>query len=306
MFSVVTLGDVNVDIVVEAMDIPLGEALNISGCFFREIKTLVGGNGVFFAEAARQAGFSESYLLATAGYDEARQEPDAAAQLIINRLNKGGITPLLSWDKRETGKVIIIYQPDDRRIMFADRGANAGFTFDNLHAEAEKTILASSVFHVSGYTLLRAEQRDVAKHLMHTAAESGVFTSVDIVPHDLYLTYDFDEVIRNTEFAKAVCVEASTLMGLLRLEQNWVKNREKVVEHLLPAFEYCLIRVNNRSDFVIVTKEDVIDFTIPYRQNITSLRFTDNVYSNAILHFIKNGSRLNNFDAFVEATKAFL
>ena len=306
MFKAVTLGDVNIDIVVEATEIPLSEKINLSGCFFKEIKTSVGGNGQFFAEAARKAGFSESYLLATVGYDKTLEVPDISAQRVIDRLEKGGIIPLFSWDTRETGKVIIIYQPGDNRIMFADRGANIGFTLDNLPEAAEETILASNIFHVSGYTLLRPEQRDAAKYLMRLATDAGVFTSVDIVPHDLYLTYTFEEVIENLEFAKAICVEASTIMGLLKLEQNWIQNQEKVLRHLMPVFEYSLIRLNNISDFVIVTKEEITDFTIPYQQDVTSLRFTDAVYSSAILHFLKNGHRVGDLHEFVASTQALL
>lgn len=306
MFNAVTLGDVNIDLVVEAMDVPLDDALYKSGCFFKEIKTLVGGNGVFFAEAARRAGFSKSYLLATVGYDETRREPDTSAQLVISRLEKGGIIPLLSWDKRETGKVIILYQPDDRRIMFADRGANKGFILENLPDNAEKNILAASVFHVSGYSLLRAEQRDIVKHLMHLAMDADVLTSVDIVPHDLYLTHTFEEVTENLEFAKAICVEASTIMGLMKLEQNWNQNREKVLKQLMSAFEFCLIRINNRSDFVIATENEIVDFTISYQQDITSLRFTDTVYSSAILHYLRNDHRVNNLYKLVTSIKALL
>ena len=305
VFNAVTLGDLNIDLVVEAMDVPFGDTL-ISGCFFKEIKTLVGGNGVFFAEAAHHAGFSQSYLLGTVGYDETRREPDVAAQLIISRLKKGGITPLLSWDKRGTGKVIILYQPGDRRIMFADRGANVGFVFDNLPDNAEKNILAASVFHVSGYSLLRTEQRDTVKYLMRLATDAGVLTSVDIVPHDLYLRHTFEEVSESLEFAKAICVEASTIMGLLKLEQSWTQNREIVLTHLTQAFEYCLIRINNHSDFVVATESEIVDFTIPYQQDITSLRFTDTVYSSAILHYLRNGKKMGGISEFVSSTVALL
>ncbi|MFZ5821721.1 MAG: carbohydrate kinase family protein [Chloroflexota bacterium] len=306
MFRAVTLGDVNMDLVVEAMDVPFGESSKLSGCYFKEIRSLVGGNGVFFAEAARQAGFSESYLLATVGYDETRQLPDVAAQTVINRLEKGGITPLFSWDKHGTGKVIILYQPDDNRIMFADRGANAGFTLDNLPNGAQDIVQKASVFHVSGYTLLREEQRQAAKHLMRLAKEAGVLTSVDIVPHDLFHTHDFDIVAKNTEFARAICVEASTIMGLLRLEQVWEKSREAVLDRLMRVYEYCLIRVNSRSDFVIATRKKTLEFTIPYRQSMTSLRFTDTVYSNAILDFLRNGNKVYGLQKMIESIRALL
>lgn len=306
MFSAVTLGDVNLDWVVEAMDVPLDESSGLSACYFKEIKSLVGGNGVFFAEAARQAGFSVSYLLATLGYDEARQRPDPAAQVVIRRLEKGGITPLFSWDKRETGKVIILYRTDDKRIMFADRGANAGFTLENLPDGTEDIVCKASIFHVSGYTLLREEQRQAAKYLMRLAKAAGVLTSVDIVPHDIFHTSNFDTVAKNTEFARAICIEASTAMGLLGLKQDWTKNREKVLAQLTSTYEYCLLRVNNRSDFVIATREKLSEFTVPYRQSITSLRFTDTVYSNAVLDFLRNGNAISDLAEMLKSIRVLL
>lgn len=68
-YNCVVLGDINIDYVTDLSQVSLQMIDN--ACINAPILSYVGGNGTFFAEAAKEAGFNDVKLIASLGEDEA-------------------------------------------------------------------------------------------------------------------------------------------------------------------------------------------------------------------------------------------
>jgi sugar/nucleoside kinase (ribokinase family) len=71
-----------------------------------------------------------------------------------------------------TGTCVVLVGPDGERTMLPDPGANLHLALDDVDLEGD-------VLHVSGYTLLRRETREVALAALRRARARGMRTSVD-------------------------------------------------------------------------------------------------------------------------------
>jgi sugar/nucleoside kinase (ribokinase family) len=292
-FRVATIGDINIDHVVDISRLQVPFSMALSGCVFRSIKTSVGGNGVFFAEAAKEAGFQYSYLFSCVGNDPVlKANPDLAAQIAFEHLQATGVEPVVSFDaERSTGQVLILYQPDDNRFMIADRGANAGFVTGNLPKGLGAILEQIDLLHISGYCFLDPVQREAVQYIMSVAREIGVFVSVDIVPHDIYQSISFETLKKFTSLSQSVSAEAVTILGFLGIQRGnlpTVDFRDQLAEALLESYELCLIRLNGRSDFLLADQKSQLDIFIPYTSRSASLRFTDRVLANTLIEYLKN------------------
>lgn len=114
-YSCVVFGDINIDYVADLSEFPFHKIDN--ACINSSILTNIGGNATFFAEAALEAGFHSVKLFCSLG-------KDIAAENVKIYFKDKKIELISSIDNEETGKVLILYQPDDKRILVADRGAN--------------------------------------------------------------------------------------------------------------------------------------------------------------------------------------
>ena len=70
---------------------------------------------------------------------------------------------------------------------------------------------------------------------------------------------------------------------------------------MIKSYNFCLIRLNARSDFVIADKEKVINAYIPYHPRLPSLRFTDRVFASALFFYLRNDLKIPENDDWVRA-----
>jgi sugar/nucleoside kinase (ribokinase family) len=278
--------------------------MELSGCFFRPVRSLLGGNGVFFAESAKTVGFAQSYLIASVGGDEMEPDrPDLAASMAIESLNQAGVLPIvLPNSELPTGRVMILYQPDDRRFMVADRGANLGLRMASLPEILNVLPEQVDLLYVSGYSLLDGNQRTAVHALMQDLGGRGALIAVDMVPHDLFDHISLDTFREWTSLAHAVLAEASTVMGFMGLTERTAPEGERgtrILDALLSTYDFCLVRLNGRSDFLIADANSQAEVYVPYDGRVASLRFTDRVLASALFYYLGNNRSIPDSQVWV-------
>lgn len=167
MPHVVTLGDINVDILarVPFYPPPGGDSL-AEGVDLR-----AGGSAANTAVVLSKFGLEASIL--------ARVGQDPLAEHALSDLRQAGVD--LSFVQRDaeakTGLIFAAVTPDGERTFFSCRGANANTALDS---GAERRIREAEVLHVSGYALVENPQRDAALRAIEVAHRSAVAVSVDL------------------------------------------------------------------------------------------------------------------------------
>lgn len=167
MPDVVTLGDVNVDILARVRSYPppggdsLAEGVDIRA----------GGSAANTAVVLSKFGLDVGII--------ARVGEDPLAGYALSDLRQAGVD--LSSVQRDgetmTGLVFGAVTPDGERTFFSCRGANARTA---LESSDERQIQEARVLHVSGYALVESPQRDAALMAIAVAHRSGVSISIDL------------------------------------------------------------------------------------------------------------------------------
>jgi ribokinase len=166
MPQVVTLGDINVDIIASIPRYPPP-----------------GGDGLAERMEVHSGGSAANTatVLANFGVDVgiiSRVGRDAFAEQALARLAEAGVD--LSCIQRDddliTGLMFIPVTPDGERTMFGYRGANTRLDPALLN---EGYIAQADVFHLSGYALLTEPQRSAARQAVEMAHRAGVTISLD-------------------------------------------------------------------------------------------------------------------------------
>ena len=282
------IGDVNIDHIADLSHVAVsGEA---NPCVQNPIVSNVGGNAVFFAEAACEAGFGSVAMLCSIG-------DDAAGSRALEHLHELGVVVHNMPNKQQTGQVIIMYQPDDRRIMVADRGANREFRAPENGVAAE-LIQQSDLLYVSGYMLLNADQC-AAVHTIANAFRAGkakVF--VDMVPHDVWRTISWRKYVAMCSCADCVAAEMSTV-SMFHCGLPDALQPDEAAELLLRDFKFCLVRINDVSDFIVADRARKRIVSIPYRRVTASLRFTDRVIAHAMQQYVTDPNLLFESDLWL-------
>lgn len=167
MSQVVTLGDINVDIIASIPRYPapggdgLAERLEVhSGGSAANTATVLANFGVDVGIIGRVGRdfFAAQALASLAG---------ARVDLSCIQLDNG-VT---------TGMMFIPVTPDGERTMFGYRGANPRLDPALLD---EKCIAQADVFHLSGYALLSEPQRSAARRAVEMAHRAGAVISLDV------------------------------------------------------------------------------------------------------------------------------
>lgn len=166
MPQVVTLGDINVDIIAS---IPRYPAPGGDGLAER-VEVHSGGSAANTATVLAHFGVEVGVI--------GRVGRDAFAEQALARLAEAGVD--LSCIQRDdefiTGLIFIPVTPDGERTMFSYRGANPRLDPALLD---EKCIAQADVFHLSGYALLAKPQRSAARRAVEAAHRAGVAISLD-------------------------------------------------------------------------------------------------------------------------------
>ena len=167
MPDVVTLGDINVDVIAR---IPHYPALGDDSLAER-VDIRAGGSAANTAVVLSKFGLDVSII--------ARVGQDLLAHYALSDLEQANVS--LSRIQRDaesmTGLVFAAVTPDGERTFFSCRGANPKTVLlsdDELHVQEAKHL------HVSGYALVEGPQRDAALTAIELAHHSGVPVSVDL------------------------------------------------------------------------------------------------------------------------------
>jgi sugar/nucleoside kinase (ribokinase family) len=249
---------------------------------------------VFFAEAACEAEFHHVSVLCSIGNDVG----GLRAREYLHRL--GASIHVLPSD-RQTGQVVILYQPDDRRIMIADRGANGDFRVPEPGMLSE-LVETSQLLYVSGYMLLNPDQCAAVHITSQTFRTAKAKILVDMVPHDVWQTHSWRDYVDMCSFADCVAVEMGTMSAFHREDLNTLQP-DDAIRLLLKDFEFCLIRINDVSDFIVADRTRQRLFSVPYSRTVASLRFTDRIIACVMRQYIEDPQLLFDSDIWLDRAK---
>lgn len=180
---------------------------NVTECerLLVRINDLVGGSGAIFAMAAKRH-FPEVDLIC-------KLAADNAGQLVRDSLMEQGITIVFSETIARTDRIIYFKYSDNKRVMLVD--AQSTSCFINLqHFNPVKTY---DICHLSGYLLTPKGQLQAVHYQRTHGWLRNTLLLLDIVPHDIYLTHTWDQVLAMMDVADIIIVELRTVVRLLGL-----------------------------------------------------------------------------------------
>jgi len=157
MPSILALGDINVDVLMDvpAYPPPGGEALT------ERIITRLGGSAANTAVVLSQLGLDVRMI--------SRVGEDTWGQIALAALAEAGVgLDLVQRDRIETtGTMFTVVTPDGERTMFGQRGANQHTDPATISMH---TFSGADLLYLSGYALLASPQRDAATRAVELAA----------------------------------------------------------------------------------------------------------------------------------------
>ncbi|MBC7291537.1 MAG: hypothetical protein H5T83_09445, partial [Actinotalea sp.] len=160
---VVVVGDVIDDVVVR----PLGPVTHDSDTRAVIVRR-EGGSGANTACWMAWAGAPVTFVGRVAAADVERHAAAMAAFGVDARL--------VADADRETGRIIILVDPDGARTMFTDRGANLALTAEDV---PPGLVEDAALVHLSGYSFVEPGVREAALAVLARARAAGVPVSVD-------------------------------------------------------------------------------------------------------------------------------
>jgi ribokinase len=167
MPKVVTLGDINIDIIafIPRYPSPGGDGLA------ERVEVHSGGSAANTATVLANFGVDVGII--------GRVGRDAFAEQALARLAEAGVdvSCIQRGDEFITGIMFIPVTPDGERTMFGYRGANPRLDPALLD---EGYIAQADIFHLSGYALLAKPQRSAAQRAVEMAHQVGVAISLDV------------------------------------------------------------------------------------------------------------------------------
>jgi ribokinase len=189
MPQVVTIGDINIDVIAHVPDYPQkgGEALAEQGHIY------CGGSAANTAIVLGRFGVNVGII--------GRVGEDVLAPLALAALAEAGVDGCYIQRDPETitGIMLIAVTPDSERTMFGCRGANV--RTDPALVD-EHYIAQARIFHLSGYTLLAVPQREAALRALEVAHRAGIAVTADL---------GLEAVMRVTDRVKAILPEVDVL-----------------------------------------------------------------------------------------------
>ena len=167
MPQVVTLGDINIDVIAHVPGYPQkgGEGLAEQGHIY------CGGSAANTAIVLGRFGVDVGII--------GRVGEDVLAPLALAALDEAGVDGSCIQRDPEviTGIILVAVTPDGERTMFGCRGANVRTDPALLD---ESYITKARIFHLSGYSLLQVPQRDAALRALEVAREAGLTVTADL------------------------------------------------------------------------------------------------------------------------------
>ena len=189
MPQVVTIGDINIDVIAHIPGYPQkgGEGLAEQGHVY------CGGSAANTAVALARFGVDVGII--------GRVGEDVLALLALAGLAEAGVDGrCIQRDSQTmTGIMLIAVTPDGERTMFGCRGANVRTDPTLLD---ESYITKARIFHLSGYSLLQVPQREAALCALEVARQAGLTVTVDL---------GLEAVMRVTDRVKAILPQVDIL-----------------------------------------------------------------------------------------------
>ena len=189
MPQVVSIGDINIDVIAHVPGYPQkgGEGLAEQGQIY------CGGSAANTAIVLGRFGVDVGII--------GRVGEDVLAPLALSALSEAGVDGrCIQRDPQTiTGIILVAVTPDGERTMFGCRGANVRTDPALLD---ESYIAQARFFHLSGYCLLAAPQRDAALRALELAHEAGLTVTADL---------GLEAVMRVTDRVKAILPKVDVL-----------------------------------------------------------------------------------------------
>ena len=281
-YNCVIIGDVNIDHVVDLSHITLQKIDN--ACINAPILSYVGGNGTFFAEAAKEVGFSDVKLIVSLGEDE-------SAHLARSYFSSKEIELINFPSNKMTGKVIILYQPNDKRILVADRGSNKDVLLPAQNRLSDYVFDARNLLYISGYVFQSQAKKSILFDLILEYKKRGTFVIIDAVPHEIFQRYSWEEYKYKCRGIDGIVIERDTVIGFMK-QPPAEYDDDTIADFLLSTFNFCIVRLNTNSDFLIADRSNRRVVSIFYKPKVASLRFTDRVIAQVVLRYIHDPNQL--------------
>jgi sugar/nucleoside kinase (ribokinase family) len=196
--GLIAIGDVFVDYFTDISPASVSLELNEELDLRAPVDSAVGGGGLQLACAAADVGFSPVWSIATVGGANGRM--DVPGQQALTSAHASGVNALWNVDPDgRTGRALIIFGADHRRIMISDPGANNSLSTSSVSAAMKTAIQEAALLHVSGYALLSQARRLATIDLMRLAKTSHTVVAVDLVPHGIYELVDVRLLLNDLE-----------------------------------------------------------------------------------------------------------
>jgi sugar/nucleoside kinase (ribokinase family) len=232
--DIVVMGDINLDWSCKNLLSFAFSELVINGVIeWLPIAELPGGSGINFARFAQEIGY-RPVLLGKIG-------DDPAGRFIYGWLQERGLEAGISVDTSlSTGKAFIVRDKDDIRFL-VNNTPNANRALSASDTEQYADLLSSSkVLYISGYCLMdrEAPRREATLTAMRLAHE-GDHTHIvfDVVPHQFYKIYSFQEFQELTSEVDILISEVATMRRFLemgdRQEEITRSLAQDTAEHLV-------------------------------------------------------------------------
>jgi len=255
MPSILVLGDINVDVLMDvpAYPLPGGEAVT------ERITTRLGGSAANTAVVLSRLGLDVHMLGRVGG--------DAWGQMALAALAETGVR--LERVQRDeaaaTGLMFTAVTPDGERTMFGHRGANP---HTDPAAISTDTLSRIDLLYLSGYALLEAPQRDAASRAVDLAAQKRLPIVLDtaympalVAPQALrqYLPL-LDACIlglpeasamlgqAEPQSAAAALLEAGVRLAAVKLGARGCLLADASSAHLIPAFPVDVVDTTGAGD----------------------------------------------------------
>jgi sugar/nucleoside kinase (ribokinase family) len=280
MLSAVAIGDIFVDYISDLTEpVYRGfiEGISSSTNLFASIDIQIGGAGLQFAAAAKSAGFAKSVLIGKIGGQLNKSQgvaPDLPGEMVMEFLQRHDIQPLLAVDPdSETGRIVIIFLPNDRRLMLSDRLANALFSPADITSDMNAAVRQADLIHISGYTFLQENRRVAVIELIQSAKKGNAKVVLDVVPHNIYKTISFEQMCSYVEgLVDWIIVEIPTAHQLVDLGQlkdvspELIDYIQGVLQSRFPSVALYL----NPGHAIVTDKKERLEYTFDYQPGITS------------------------------------
>ena len=164
--EVLSLGDVNVDIIMYVDDLPSkgGESLS------RRVEVRPGGAAANLAVALSRLGVPTGFIGAVGN--------DIFGDYLRRDLESEGVdTSMLARKEAASGFTVIVVTGDGERTMLGHRGANRILEPGDID---ESYVERAEIVFISGYAFLESPQRDAALKVFGAAKQRGIPVAVDL------------------------------------------------------------------------------------------------------------------------------